>query len=142
MRWTGALGSALLILGSPVFGYGGYNPSGQASVQDVMGAINRAIKSEARKNPKYKDYSVKTVSWDDVSRYNDDDHGGLSAFGDNICDTTLHARDGSRLYTVRSDNWNEKLGTVRTRDIRLVEGNQRSSTLNEITLRAGSFYIP
>ena len=75
-----------------------------------------------KKGGVYKDYSCKTVSWDDVKRGNVG--GNLSCWGANITDTYLTAKDGRRLFTVRSDNWNEKLGVVSTSDVAIVQGNQ------------------
>ncbi|CAE7735853.1 unnamed protein product, partial [Symbiodinium sp. CCMP2456] len=56
------------------------------------------------------------VSWDDVCR----SHGpadALSSGGPNITDARLKARSGQALYTVRSCNWNERLGKVSADDI-------------------------
>jgi len=89
------------------------------TVNDTMNAINRACKA---KGGVYKEYSCKSVSWDDVKRGNVG--GKLSSWGANITDTYLTARDGRRLFTVRSDNWNEKLGVIASSDLALVQGNQ------------------
>jgi huntingtin len=89
------------------------------TVDDTMNAINRACKA---KGGVYKEYSCKAVSWDDVKRGNVG--GQLSCWGANITDTYLTARDGRRLFTVRSDNWNEKLGVIASSDLALVQGNQ------------------
>merc|ERR1712167_128003 len=51
------------------------------------------------------------------------DDGSLSCWGANITDTRLCAKDGRQLFTVRSDNWNEKLGTVDASDVALITGN-------------------
>lgn len=104
-----------------------------SSISNVIDQINNVIRQRAIKSQKYADYSVKTVSWDDVSRFKTED-GELSVWGNNICDTTLHAKDGRQLYTVRSDNWNEKIGVVSTDQIDLVEGNQENEKLDGVTL--------
>jgi len=88
-------------------------------IDKTMKAINTACKS---KGGVYKEYSCKTVSWDDVKRGNVG--GNLSCWGANITDTYLKAKDGRRLFTVRSDNWNEKLGVLSSDKIALVQGNQ------------------
>jgi len=89
------------------------------TVDQTIKAINEAC---VKKGGVYKDYSCKTVSWDDVKRGNVG--GNLSCWGANITDTYLTAKDGRRLFTVRSDNWNEKLGVVSTSDVAIVQGNQ------------------
>lgn len=66
----------------------------------------------------YKQYSCKTVSWDDVQRGEVD--GNLSCWGDNITDTRLYAKDGRQLFTVRPENWNEKLGWVDANDVDII----------------------
>lgn len=81
-------------------------------------------------------YSCKTVSWDDASRGTVG--GGLGCWGSNITDTYLKARDGTKLFTVRPDNWNEKLGKISTAEVALVTGNQAragDTPLQPITLR-------
>lgn len=78
-------------------------------------------------------YSCKNVSWDDVSRGNV--NGSLSCWGGNITDTYLKAKDGTPLFTVRSDNWNEKLGVVSAEDVALLTGNCDKGELRNVTLR-------
>ena len=51
-----------------------------ANIDHVISQINRSLNKQAKTNPKYADYSVKYVSWDDVSRFNDDEFGGLSVW--------------------------------------------------------------
>jgi len=104
------------------------------TVNETMQAINKACKA---KGGVYSNYSCKTVSWDDVKRGNVG--GNLSCWGANITDTYLTAKDGRRLFTVRSDNWNEKLGVISTGDIALVQGNQVTSTANEKQVDSTSF---
>ncbi len=84
-----------------------------ASVSETRQAIDEALKSTG--------YSCKTVSWDDVSRGTVG--GSLSCWGSNITDTRLNAKDGTQLFTVRSDNWNEKLGHVDSDSVALLVGN-------------------
>ena len=91
------------------------------TVDQTIKAIN-IFEACVKKGGVYKDYSCKTVSWDDVKRGNVG--GNLSCWGANITDTYLTAKDGRRLFTVRSDNWNEKLGVVSTSDVAIVQGNQ------------------
>merc|ERR1711907_907032 len=79
-------------------------------------------------------YSCKTVSWDDVSRGTVG--GSLSCWGSNITDTYLKSKSGEQLFTVRSDNWNEKLGVISSNDVALVQGNQSNKgNLSPITLK-------
>lgn len=95
------------------------------AVKEVSSSIKKALQAAGGV---YAEYSCKEVSWDDSSR----SHGGVGGFGlagglssggSNITDTYLKARDDTRLFTVRSDNWNEKLGVVSARDVALIAGN-------------------
>ncbi|CAJ1462327.1 unnamed protein product [Effrenium voratum] len=72
------------------------------------------------------------VSWDDVSRGTVG--GALSCWGANITDTYLKSKSGASLFTVRSDNWNEKLGVVRAEDVAVVAGSG-GGPLQPVTLR-------
>jgi len=105
--------------------------SDKAKVRDIMSTINKTCRE---KGGKYATYSCKTVSWDDVSRGTVG--GSLSCWGSNITDTYLKSKSGEQLFTVRSDNWNEKLGVITSSDIALVQGNQSNSgKLSPITLK-------
>ena len=88
--------------------------------------------NEDLKNSSYK-YSCKQVSWDDVSRSVTNSH--LSCWGPNITDTRLVSKDSKRLYTVRSDNWNEKLGSVSAEEIALIVKNPETGSMNPVTLK-------
>ena len=81
-----------------------------APVKDVRDAVTDALKGSG--------YSCQTVSWDDVERGTVS--GSLSCWGANITDTRLWEKSGAQLYTVRSDNWNEKLGRVSASELALV----------------------
>ena len=83
-----------------------------ASVQQTMDAVNAALNGS--------DYRCQTVSWDDVQRGTVG--GGLSCWGGNITDTRLWEKSGKLLYTVRSQNWNEKLGAVPASEVALMAG--------------------
>lgn len=96
-----------------------------ATVADTRRAISAALAGTA--------YSCKTISWDDVSRGTVG--GSLSCWGSNITDTRLKAKDGTDLFTVRSDNWDEKLGEVRAGDVALLVGNcEHGEQLRNVTL--------
>ena len=98
----------------------GMPTSGSGADSDqAMRAINDACR---RKGGVYSTYSCKAVSWDDSAR-GVGFGGGLSTVGPNITDTYLKAKDGTRLYTVRSDNWNEKLGSASAAGVAVVAGN-------------------
>lgn len=86
--------------------------SDTASVRDTMSAINSALVGS--------EYRCQTVSWDDVQRGTVG--GGLSCWGGNITDTRLWEKSGQQLYTVRTQNWNEKLGSVSASEIALMAG--------------------
>ncbi len=100
-----------------------------ASIEETRRAIDTALASTG--------YSCKFVSWDDVSRGTE--NGALSCWGSNITDTTLQSKEGTQLFTVRADNWNEKLGFVNSSQIALLIGNcahkDNGGTLRNITLR-------
>merc|ERR1739848_635918 len=96
------------------------------TVNETISVINTACRSAGGK---YSEYSCKFVSWDDVQRGTVG--GGLSCWGSNITDTYLTAKDGRKLFTVRSDNWNEKLGVVEAKDVKLITGNQEKGATHE-----------
>jgi len=90
----------------------------ESRVAQTVDAINKVCKAQGGK---YAGYSCKAVSWDDVSRGTV--NGSLSCWGANITDTYLRSRSGVQLYTVRPDNWNEKLGRVSASEIAVIAGN-------------------
>ena len=106
--------------------------SNEASARELMDSINASCRA---KGGKYASYSCKTVSWDDVKRGNVG--GQLSCWGANITDTYLKSKSGEQLFTVRSDNWNEKLGVIDTDAVALVHGNETRGNvaLKPITLK-------
>ncbi len=106
-----------------------YTTMATATVQDTLNQINSTLRA-TRKGP-YSNYSCKSVSWDDVQRGTVS--GGLSCWGANITDTRLYAKDGRQLFTVRGDNWNERLGKVTSSDIALVAAPGHSSSGGSIT---------
>ncbi|CAK8986610.1 Uncharacterized protein R588, partial [Durusdinium trenchii] len=83
--------------------------------QETMKAINASCRS---KGGHYAGYSCKVVSWDDVSRGTGP--SGLSCWGANITDTYLKSRSGTPLFTLRADNWNERLGIIDAQRVALV----------------------
>lgn len=99
------------------------------TVPETMKAINEACRS---KGGHYAGYSCKVVSWDDVSRGTVG--GSLSCWGANITDTYLKSRSGTALFTVRSNNWNEKLGYIGAEEVAVVAG-KGSGPLRPVTLR-------
>lgn len=105
-----------------------------SSVTETLDQINATLKNSS--GP-YSSYSCKTVSWDDVQRGTVGD--SLSCWGANITDTRLYAKDGRQLFTVRGDNWNERLGKVSVDDIALIassiNGGGACDGLQPVTLR-------
>lgn len=101
----------------------------RSSVGATMRAINNALSKRGG------GWSCKTVSWDDVSRGTSG--GGLSCWGSNITDTYLKAKDGTQLFTVRPDNWDERLGLVSTSEIAVLAGNhvKGGGPLHPVTLK-------
>merc|ERR1712165_421297 len=113
-------------------------------VQNTLNQINNTLKNS--QEGRYKNYSCKTVSWDDVQRGTVGGSSNVSCWGSNITDTRLYAKDGRQLFTVRGDNWNERLGKVSSNDIALVatpdpssagssSNSSSSSALHPFTLR-------
>ncbi|CAE7317443.1 yhcT [Symbiodinium natans] len=91
------------------------------SAAQHQGAWRKAINAACRsKGGHYAGYSCKVVSWDDVSRGTVG--GSLSCWGANITDTYLKSRSGTALFTVRSENWDEKLGVVGAQEVAVVAG--------------------
>ena len=63
-----------------------------------------------------------------------EDDGELSCWGPNITDTYLKSKCGTNLFTVRSDNWNERLGVVSAADVAVVAAKP-GGELTPVTLR-------
>ena len=99
-----------------------------ASLHDVQAALDRvAGKSGFRCVP---------VSWEDAERGTVG--GVLSCWGGNISDVRLWEKSGKLLYTLRSENWNERLGYVASRDVAVVTSNEHpggGAPLTPVTLR-------
>lgn len=77
------------------------------------------------------EFRCKTISWNDASRFSGP--GGLSSIGPNIQDARLVTKDNTLLYTIRPENWNEKIGTVSTKDIAIID--TIDNKLKPITLK-------
>lgn len=104
------------------------------SVNKVADRVNQVCR---REGGAYAHYSCKYVSWDDAARGTVG--GGLSCWGPNITDTYLRGKDGQKFFTVRSDNWNEKLGCMSADKIAVVVGNHTpggKGQLKPVTLRS------
>jgi hypothetical protein len=91
------------------------------------------INSVCKNNKEYKEYSCKKISWNDNTRFTN--NGNLSSVGPNITDTRLVTESGKSLYTIRPDNWNEKLGTVSSDSVALIVKNLNTGILSPITLK-------
>jgi len=94
------------------------------NISEVKISINSALKS---RGGVYSGYSCKNVSWDDVSRGTVggkvEGGGSTSCWGSNITDTYLKAKDGRSLFTVRGDNWNERLAKTNSEGVAFVGTN-------------------
>lgn len=101
-----------------------------AAVLKVKNSINETLHELG--GP-YASYSCQFVSWDDVSRDHHPGHQKLSAMGQNITDTYLTARDGTQLFTVRPDNWDERLGVIKADELAVVVG-EADNSLQPVTL--------
>jgi len=114
-----------------------------ATVQNTLNQINNTLRNS--KEGPYSNYSCKTVSWDDVQRGTVGSN--LSCWGSNITDTRLYAKDGRKLFTVRGNNWNERLGKVSSSDVALVATPDPTDssvppqpfTLREVLSRSSEF---
>mmetsp|Transcript_71847 Transcript_71847/g.112393 ORF Transcript_71847/g.112393 Transcript_71847/m.112393 type:complete len:1093 (-) Transcript_71847:142-3420(-) len=102
----------------------------QCSVQDVMAAINKTCRDEGGV---YKDYSCKVVSWDDCARGTC--CGTLSAVGPNITDSRLWERNSTPLFTVRSDNFNEKIASISADNVFVLAPDAEGEEQQPVSLR-------
>ena len=122
------------VFGTPAFGGSTealpFTPdrAAAASVASTIAAINDACKTQGYP---FSEYSCQTVSWDDVQRFGNQSQ--VSSLGKNITDTRLWEKSGRELFVVRSQNWNEKLGKVRSDEVCLVA--ECGQSLRPITLR-------
>lgn len=85
----------------------------RASIAQVTKALNEAAAK--------KGFRCVPVSWEDAQRGTVG--GQLSCWGGNISDVRLWEKSGKLLYTLRTENWNERLGYVSTKDVAVVVGN-------------------
>jgi hypothetical protein len=76
------------------------------------------------------------VSWEDVQRAVGP-RGKLGTVGSNSSDVRMWDSAGRAVYTLRSDNWNERIGLKSANELFVVVGNhQAAQTPSSITLRA------
>ncbi len=75
-------------------------------------------------------YTCVPVSWEDATRTNV--NGALSSTGPNIADVRLWQKNGDLLYTCRSQNWNEKVIIMSSKDISVVVGNGVAQGQNQV----------
>jgi hypothetical protein len=95
-----------------------------ASIDQVKQQIDNVARSTG--------FRCMPVSWEDASRSTV--NGVPSSFGPNISDVRLWEKTGKLLYTVRSENWNERLGYVASKHVAIVVGNHDGSELKNVTL--------
>ncbi len=77
-------------------------------------------------------YSIKAINWNDVSKETTV-KGSLSSMGSNVTDVKLIGKNGQSFYTIRTDNWNEKIGTISAQDVAVIQ--ETSTGLTQITLK-------
>lgn len=76
-------------------------------------------------------FQVLPVSWEDCSRgFVGTD---ISCWGSNITDVRITDREKRTIYTVRSENWNERIAVMSTDDIAVVIGNTSSGPNRQLT---------
>lgn len=90
---------------------------GTGSSLDHVAAINKVAKPLG--------FSCVPVSWEDASR------SKVTNFGPNIADVRLVQRDESLLYSCRSQNWNERLAVMSSKEIALVVGNGKHGSISD-----------
>jgi hypothetical protein len=81
--------------------------------------------------------TVVPVSWEDCTR-GWDSNGKLSCYGNNISDVRILDKTKRSIYTLRSENWNERLAVVSASDVAVVVGNDASTSeknLKSVTLK-------
>ena len=86
-----------------------------ASSADVRKAVDDAARGSG--------FRCTPVSWEDAQRGSV--NGQLSCWGGNISDVRIWERNDSLVFTLRTDNWNERLGYVSAKDVAVVVGNHR-----------------
>tara|TARA_Y100000389_G_C17460604_1_gene521370 strand:+ start:1190 stop:2338 length:1149 start_codon:yes stop_codon:yes gene_type:complete len=80
-----------------------------------------------------KGFTCSYVSWEDINR--GVLNGKLSSLGSNITDVRLYTESGKQLFVVRPENWNERLGQVKTNEFCIIKGNETiGNNLSPITL--------
>jgi hypothetical protein len=88
-------------------------------------------------------FDIRCVRWEDAERFQDA-QGNLSCYGRNIADVTLDKEDKKALWTVRSENYNELLGTTDTDDVLMVvddgTGQLANVTLTELLKDVPRFF--
>lgn len=89
------------------------------------------IANQLRQVAQASNYSVVAVSWEDCTRGFVGDQ--LSCWGANITDVRIKDRQRRPIYTLRSQNWNERLAIMSTDDVALVVGNQSKQPRRELT---------
>eukprot|EP00906_Rhabdomonas_costata_P000447 RCo000584 len=99
-----------------------------ASIAQTVEAIDKAAAKAG--------FQCKPVSWEDAQRGTVG--SGLSCWGANISDVRLWEKSGKLLYTLRSENWNERLGYVAAREVAVVVGNgeRGGAAPRPVTLKA------
>ena len=70
-------------------------------------------------------YHVVAVSWEDVQRGMTPQ--GLSCVGLNITDVRVVDKQKAPIYTLRHENWNEKLALVKASEVAVVVGNESTN---------------
>lgn len=111
---TPALPAATIVVPRDPFAFLSGGSGTPASLRDVQAALD-AVAGKAG-------FKCVPVSWEDAQR-GTTAGGGLSCWGANISDVRLYEKSGRQLYTLRSQNWNERVGYVASKDVAVVVGN-------------------
>lgn len=89
---------------------------------------------------KARNYHVVAVSWEDCSR-GYDGKGSISCWGTNITDVRIKDAEKRPIYTLRSENLNERIVLVSMDELALVVGNEAATSEKSFRPMKASSYL-
>ena len=107
----------------------------QPTTQTIHDYINQILEET--------DFISTSVSWDDVKRFGNE--SSISCWGSNITDTRLFTKNGNQLFTIRSENWNERLGIVSTNELAIIvndDSNLKTIILTDLLKNPQAYIDP
>lgn len=81
-----------------------------------------------------RNYKALYVSWNDNSRYVN------SCFGKNITDCTITDENNEKYLCIRPDNFNERIGSVKAKDVHLIMGTSQTGRIGTLDEYLKDFY--